>query len=879
MAAAALDVFVGSAQNPEHRQGLAHFLEHMLFLGTEKYPEPGEYQAFIKANGGQHNAYTSFEHTQYFFTVTPDALPEALDRFSQFFISPLFDADYVERERHAVDAEYQSGLRDDSRRSLEVLKQQLNQQHPFSRFAVGNEKTLAGDGKQALLDDLQAFYKRYYSASIMSLSVVADKPLDELEQWVREDFSAIADFKVEKLAIEKPMFEKGKLPLWLEIKPEKNQRTMLLAFELPDQMQAYPDKSLDAIGHVLGHEGEGSLLSYLKRENLAESLGAGQLLAYRGATVFSLSIGLTQKGLTQQEQVLAAVFATLDKLRQQGVGQASFNELKRSADLQFMYQKQMSAEKTAMRLANNLQYFPVQDVWRAPYRYDKYRPESIDKLLSELTLSNAYIATLADFEGESDKQTPFYHVDYRKREVNKQAILNKDIPSIVLPGKNLWLPEQLSLVSAGASQTVPQLLEDKKGYQLWYLPLSGFNEPRLNIYTSVESKNLQFTAKNQITRALYAALLNDSLNEFLYPVSLAGMNVDIYPNAKGLTIKTSGFSEKQSELFVQLMQQIPTLAFTEANFNRVRLQLLKSLENDLKAMPYHRLLALLQQQLRFDQQSIAAQIAVLKTLSLEDINRFSSDFWQAVNIRTLFNGNISKAQAKAAMGQVLPKMPIAAFDKKAIEVKRLPEGKQQLRMALEHDDSAYVLYMQGADKTLKSQALWMLAAKVLEPQFFHQLRTEQQLGYIVFAGYFSSIRVPGVVFTVQSPRADVKAVHDSVQAFMADQLPRLSLLGERQLNQYKQGLIKNLQRKPRSLQEQSDRLWQLLALSENNFDWREQLVATLQKIDAKTWQQFVQSLSGDCRCLLLTSPPEGQLPEFTDWQGRGVNDKQRFTFP
>lgn len=68
-AAAALDVMVGSGDNPPGLGGLAHFLEHMLFLGTDKYPEAAEYAQFISEHGGSHNAYTSFEHTNYFFEI------------------------------------------------------------------------------------------------------------------------------------------------------------------------------------------------------------------------------------------------------------------------------------------------------------------------------------------------------------------------------------------------------------------------------------------------------------------------------------------------------------------------------------------------------------------------------------------------------------------------------------------------------------------------------------------------------------------------------------------------------------------------------------------------------------------------------------------
>ncbi|MGB1091058.1 MAG: insulinase family protein, partial [Oceanobacter sp.] len=105
-AAAAVSVNVGSGDNPQHRPGLAHFLEHMLFLGTDAYPEPGEYQAYISRHGGRNNAFTAYRQTTYYFSIDNDAYEGALDRFAPFFISPRFDSAYVEREKNAVNAEY-----------------------------------------------------------------------------------------------------------------------------------------------------------------------------------------------------------------------------------------------------------------------------------------------------------------------------------------------------------------------------------------------------------------------------------------------------------------------------------------------------------------------------------------------------------------------------------------------------------------------------------------------------------------------------------------------------------------------------------------------------------------------------------------------------
>ena len=113
MAAAAMDVQVGHMSDPEELPGLAHFCEHMLFLGTGKFPEENSFQKYIQSHGGNDNAFTSSDYTDYYFDVTHGHLEGALDRFSQFFISPLFTELCTEREVNAVHSEYQGYLAQD----------------------------------------------------------------------------------------------------------------------------------------------------------------------------------------------------------------------------------------------------------------------------------------------------------------------------------------------------------------------------------------------------------------------------------------------------------------------------------------------------------------------------------------------------------------------------------------------------------------------------------------------------------------------------------------------------------------------------------------------------------------------------------------------
>lgn len=141
---AAMNVHVGHMFDDRNVQGLAHFLEHMLFLGTKKYPVEGEYKKYIKQHGGGCNAYTSTDTTSnvfciftnlridYHFDIESQHFEQALDRFSQFFICPLFNQEGVDREVNAINSEYSKNVQTDSRRFFQLLKKIADPKHPFA---------------------------------------------------------------------------------------------------------------------------------------------------------------------------------------------------------------------------------------------------------------------------------------------------------------------------------------------------------------------------------------------------------------------------------------------------------------------------------------------------------------------------------------------------------------------------------------------------------------------------------------------------------------------------------------------------------------------------------------------------------------------------
>ncbi|XP_014835156.1 PREDICTED: nardilysin-like [Poecilia mexicana] len=193
-AAAALCVGVGSFSDPDDLPGLAHFLEHMVFMGSEKFPAENDFDAFLKRHGGSDNASTDCERTVFQFDVQRKFFREALDRWAQFFICPLMVQDAVDREVEAVDSEYQLARPSDSHRKEMLFGSLARPGHPMTKFCWGNAQTLKHGPREKRINTykrLREFWRRNYSAHYMTLAVQSRESLETLEEWVREIFIQI----------------------------------------------------------------------------------------------------------------------------------------------------------------------------------------------------------------------------------------------------------------------------------------------------------------------------------------------------------------------------------------------------------------------------------------------------------------------------------------------------------------------------------------------------------------------------------------------------------------------------------------------------------------------------------------------------------------
>ncbi|XP_011631723.2 nardilysin-like [Pogonomyrmex barbatus] len=171
---------------------MAHFLEHMVFMGSEKYPQENDFDAYISKRGGFTNASTDCEHTTFYFDIQEKHLLSTLDRFAQFFIKPLMKKEAITREREAIESEFQLALPNDENRKEQLFSSFAQTGHPASKFVWGNLVTLRDNvHDDKLYEELHKFRERHYSAHRMRLAVQARLPLDTLEKYVTMCFADV----------------------------------------------------------------------------------------------------------------------------------------------------------------------------------------------------------------------------------------------------------------------------------------------------------------------------------------------------------------------------------------------------------------------------------------------------------------------------------------------------------------------------------------------------------------------------------------------------------------------------------------------------------------------------------------------------------------
>jgi secreted Zn-dependent insulinase-like peptidase len=322
---ATMNVSVGSVENPKGLDGLAHFLEHMLFMGSDLYPGGSYFQNQVSRYGGMTNAYTDSNNTQYYFTASGN-FNELLKIFSRFFISPSFDLTYVEKEVNAVDSEHNKNIGSDVWRIMNVNK--IFMTNPLhNRFNTGNKNTLLGavnNDPEILRKELIKFYEKHYSSDKMILYISHTKINDEFVKNISEMFeqvklvqtldSELNILNTDEIATVKELHDSYEI---VKIKTT-GEGDYLMIRVLIDGNGKYVNNlcidSYDVLLHILGRYGRGSLYLLLFDLGLVTNCSVGIDESFKTNVLFEIQFKLTQEGFDHFEKILYITNSYLEHL-------------------------------------------------------------------------------------------------------------------------------------------------------------------------------------------------------------------------------------------------------------------------------------------------------------------------------------------------------------------------------------------------------------------------------------------------------------------------------------------------------------------------------------------------------------------------------------
>ena len=848
--AASLSVPIGSMHNPENQLGLAHYLEHMLFLGSEKYPVINEYSKFMSQNGGYTNAYTAQDATVYGFEVNDSALPEALDRLGDVMRAPLLDEKYAEKERHTVNAEHKTYFDNDMRKLYALQRYSLNPEHPMARFSTGDLSTLSDKPGSNLQQELELFFKQNYSANTMKVAMTSPRSLVDMQKIAVKHLTQIPNNNIVKPVLITPLLTDKQLALEVQMKPTADLKLLQVNFLVPSVKDEYMYQPGGYISRLLGSDHKGGLSDYLKNIGLVESVTAGFYAGHSEQySQFTMSFKLTQKGIQDQDTVLASLFAYINLIKEQGINELQYSEQKKSLDNYFKFLPKSAGFNYVMSLSANMQHYPLQDLLSYSFRLDGFNPKFIKQLVSYLTPENSRLFVMSP-SAIVNKPIPYYQGQYAQAKIKKSRLQQwlisaKQIQSkMILPISNDWLPENLSLINEQKNNQALELVKES-GLSVWFKP-SQLKEPKGILNLQLNNNLNDQSPQARAEMSLLLNILQKQLSELNFVTQEAGLSFSIGSN-EGLLITTRGYSDKQIKLLLMLLEHIKQMSVDQQSLRLAKQELTRRFNNKSKTKAMDLGLDGFRKIIRQPSWSDLTLLSQIDTVTSEQLVTLAKQIFSQSSVRLLALGNfptLDVLQLTAKLKLKIKIQPNAFYQIKRVDADPEKGALNFIRESALEDDALVSVYLaKNQDPTSLAKA--ELLNKLLKPAFYDQIRTQEQLTYSPFTASFEVNDSVAFGLFTQSPAIGSAALYGRFKAFLESFKTTLAATDETDFEDIKKAHIANYLAKPSNLSGEFSYLINEWMSNKAAIDTKSVHVAMLESVTLQQVQQYYADLFFD----------------------------------
>lgn len=921
MSGCCLTVKIGAMYSPNNLSGLAHFLEHMLFCGTKKYPDVDEYQKFIASHGGKRQGYTTRSATTYYFEIKNDVFSEALDRFSSFFKEPLFCKEMTEKEVSAIENEFHLKYHSDERVRFHLLAQLADKSHPLNCFTTGNRETLDTRPKELGIDlhsELLRFYSSYYSSTIMSVILYGREELDALEDYVVEYFSKVPDhpvscFDYEKLFMETPPYTRetsiGKL---VRLIPYETNKRLKIYFPLPP-LDKYSESCAPAyISHIIGHKGEGGISSMLRSKKLATS-ASFSITNEDPCALAQFGVVLTDQGYNNLGQILEVIFNFLTLFKQTPIVPELVEEFIGITRAGFTYQPKSSVLDLFSLPEKYLKYkCSLEDILSSGWLVKKFSEDDVFSTLEYINGDNCFMLLSSQTIEDDYRSNPeefmvehYYGTKYSVSEISTDLLsVIKSSSSenalrlgLSLPRPNPFVSTDFSIANpqmecANDYSRLPKLLSfdelfgnrgetdpcdvaetvggDTAALEVWFKPDSTFNSPHSLINMRLVAEKIPDSpgdlsdSSNELVFQVFGEILNQvmyrSLHELSSDILGASLSYTVNFNARTnvFVLQGLGFSQKLDYLLRIMFENLYSRTEVQQFYEEAILIISKDWKNKItKPDLISFSLECISESLSpcfFNRQD---KLDVLERFSFEQFCSMRRYFLANCRLEGLIMGNFSESEAKRISMQHWKSL--TDFQKSLESESKLSGTKVRPFSIIDLKENIYTLNQipNPSDKNgcwilsfflgefdLRKQVMCDLILPFITSEAFAELRTNQQLAYVVRATQVFSSPAIVIGYYLQSSEFTNCLTLDRLLEFHIKKT-RVKLrnkLSEEMFARLKDSTIQTLSSSPKSIFDEYKAYLHEINEKSYRFDARQRKIDILNQTTHRDFIDFYDSM-------------------------------------
>jgi insulysin len=597
-------VTVGAGSFQDDYEGSAHFLEHLLFMGSTKYPDYNEYHSYIQTCGGEENAFTADDITCYYIGIESAFLEKGIDMLSWFFRDPILDKKYIKSEMNIIDAEHNKNILSDMWITHDMFKKFIIT-NKFNKFTTGNNESL----KNITRDDILNYYNKYYCTNNICVCIVDSIPLSTMIKKYLNYFNDIPlrTYNHKNKLEEKVKFVNEQLIIYSTV---SKYNILNIYIPLPYNKKSHDDYIiLKFIIYLLATEYETSLSYYLKESLLIKSLNASYDSYYDDTVMLSIYFELYNDSKTNIETIITTLIHYINELKKldNKMIEKLYNNYRKILMMQGLYNDESSIDVgktiTINIIYDNERYALLRDYITSPYSIKIL--QLIKMKINSINYDNFKITTNVNFlniDKKDFKKNVYYNqlyklIQYKPKYGNIDNKIKNDF-NMLIPLENINFNLDLNVnidtkfYKCKNKIDIPQRYNykgDKRVMDVYILDYNKYDNP-ISSFVIMQHNPLFLNKDYDYIVKIYTQLCGKIINYYVNVMNDYNMHIFIYLKDDTLVFEITGMDNLIKTYIIEIIQKIDIIKIFDDKyknyFNDIVSDLIEIYENNKYNSPY-----------------------------------------------------------------------------------------------------------------------------------------------------------------------------------------------------------------------------------------------------------------------------------------------------